>query len=88
MKEGSMDDKPTMKNRIIKYTESKRQKKRTIWNKQKNNSKQIHLIVSIASNVIVLKLLFIWRDCHTGQKKIKNTLSVAFNIHIRYKETD
>lgn len=33
MKEGSMDDKPTMKNRIIKYTESKRQKKRTIWNK-------------------------------------------------------
>ena len=28
MKEGSMDNKPTMKNRIIKYTESKRQKKK------------------------------------------------------------
>ena len=28
MKEGSMDNKPTMKNRIIKYTESKRQRKK------------------------------------------------------------
>ena len=87
MKEGSMDNKPTMKNRIIKYTESKRQrKKKELFEQIEKQQQTDTLIISIASNVIVLKLLFIWRGCHTGQKKNKNALSVAFKIHLRYKE--